>query len=79
MYYKKTIDFIHKRFNKDKRAMLIRYFHSELFQNDLEEFIFNQVSNGETITKELATECLLESYEERDREENNVILTDFEF
>ena len=78
-YYIKIMRFIERKYRGEDRIMLIRYFQSDVFENDLRKFLDIQTNAGEYITETFATECLLESYKDRNDEEENVVLTPFEF
>lgn len=76
-YYTRVMRFIDRRFVGEDKEMLIRYFNSDVFEEDIEKFMNLQINAGEPITKEFATQCLLESYKDRNDEEDASLTPSF--
>ena len=68
-YYKGVVNFIKKNYRGQQKKRLINYFNSDLFTEELNILMANQIDAGESISKEFASECLIESQANREGDE----------
>ena len=66
--YKKTVMMIKNKYRGKTQRMLIRYYNSDVFEKDLDNFLTIQNNAGEPVGMDLAVECLLESYINAEKE-----------
>lgn len=62
-------DFIQSNYKGQQKKRLMLYFNSDLFEIELEQLMIDQRNAGESISKDFAGECLLESQANREQDE----------
>lgn len=73
-YYQRMMKFINRKYNGDYKDIVIRYFNSDAFEIDLNNFIRKQAFAGEPVSKMFAAECVLESFIQDCEDEDNTII-----